>query len=87
MENAVWTIPAEQLVFCPSRNALLVGRRCYALPLSAFITLIYLSLEPGNVLKETTGEKRLPVFLPEYLLRFLCSHLCAWKPSGDNGDI
>jgi len=48
-----------------------------------YVTLIYLSLEPGSVLKQTTGEKRLSVFLLEYLLRFLWSPLGAWKPSGD----
>lgn len=30
-----------------------------------YVTLIYLWLEPGNLLKQATDEKRLPVLLPE----------------------
>lgn len=82
----MWAIPAEQLVFCPLRNILLVSRRrLCTFTKCVYITLIFLSLEPGNVSKQITGVKRVPVLLTVNLPRFLCS-LYAWKPSGDNSD-
>lgn len=88
MGIVVWAIPAEQLVFCPLRNTFLVGRRrLCTFTKCVYIILIFLSLESSNVLKKITGEKWVPVLLREDLLRFLCSLLYAWKPSGDNSDI
>lgn len=88
MGIAVWAIPAGQWVLCSLRNVLLVGRRRLC-PFTkcVYIILIFLSLEAGNALKQTTSEKRVTVLLTKDLLRFLCSPLYAWKTSGDKSDI
>lgn len=62
MEITGWTIPAEQACSVPYETPFLWGGG-YALSQSVYVALIHLSLEPGNVLKQTIGEKRLPVLL------------------------